>query len=43
MISFNNAKLKHLDKYVKNYLRVNNLNQDKFVLDYQKLKKRFNR
>ena len=34
----NNKKLKQLDEYVKNCLRVNNLNQEKLALDVQKLK-----
>ena len=34
----NNKKLKQLDEYVKNCLRVNNLNQVKIDLDVQKLK-----
>ena len=34
----NNKKLKQLDEYVKNYLRDNNLNQEKKASDYQKLK-----
>ena len=34
----NNKKLKQLDEYVKNCLRVNNLNQEKLDLDVQKLK-----